>query len=127
MLINEKNNILFENVSLNENVDDLTKTILKFTNNKKNFDLIGGQIGAFNKGGLSYKPHIKQKYFKNYFVKVSTSGLKYVCTYCNQNGHTSFSCAIKKNAYFGTKQCPRSNHQGPKFKWVPKQKLDLVL
>ena len=69
----------------------------------KNFDqMLGGQRCVFNKGGLGYKPHVKQKYFKNYFVKASTSNSKYVCTYCNQNGHTSFSCAIKKKTYFET-------------------------
>ena len=123
LLTNEKNNALCENVSLKEKIDDLTKIVLKFTNGKKNFDqMLGGQRCVFNKGGLGYKPHVKQKYFKNYFVKASTSDPKYVCTYCNQNGHTSFSCAIKKNTYFETNQGSRTNHQGPKFIWVPKIK-----
>ena len=50
-----------------------------------------------NKGGLGYKPKLKQKYCKNYFVKAtSVSDHKVVCHYCNRNGHLSY-------AYFGIK------------------------
>ena len=95
-----------ENTSLNEKILDLTKIFHKFTNGKKNFDLmLGGKKCVFDKGGIGYKPFLKIKYLKNYFVNTSSlNDSKYVCNYCNQNGHTSFSCSIKKDAYFGVKQ-----------------------
>ena len=100
-----------ENTSLNTKILDLTEIVHKFTNGKKNFDLmLGGQKCVFDKGGIGYKPFLKTKYLKNYFVKASFSvDSKYICNYCNQNGHPSFSCLIKKNAYFGVK-----------YEWVPK-------
>ena len=58
----------------------------------------------FDKGGLRYKPKLKQKYYKNYFVKVtSVSDHKIVCHYCNQNGHMKYNCPVKRNAYYGVK------------------------
>ena len=66
--------------------------------------MLGGQKCVFDKGGIGYKPFLKTKYLKNYFVKASSSNnSKFLCNYCNQNEHTSFSCPIKKNAYFGVK------------------------
>ena len=115
-----------ENSSLNDKILDLTKIVHKFTNGKKNFDMmLGGQKCVFDKGGIGYKSSIKQKYLKNYFVKASTSNTKHTCTYCNQDGHTSFSCFVKKNTHFSVKQqwvpqSSKTNPQGPKVKWVPK-------
>ena len=119
-----------ENASLNAKILDLTEIVHKFTNAKKTFDMmLGGQKCVLNKGGIEFKPFIKTKYLKNYFVEASSSSdSKYVCNYCNQNGHTSFSCPIKKNAYFGVTQkweqkAPKTNSLGPKAIWVPKPKL----
>ena len=118
-----------ENTSLNDKILDLTEVVHKFTIGKKNFDMmLGGQKCVFDKGGIGYKSSIKQKYLKNYFVKASTSGIKHTCTYCNQDGHTSFSCFVKKNTYFGGKLAwvpkeSRTNTQGPKLVWVPKIKV----
>ena len=83
--------------------------------------MLGGKKCVFDKECIGYKPFLKTKYLKNYFIKAS----KFVCNYCNQNGHTSFSCHIKKNAYFGVKhvwvpKAPKTNSQGPKVMWVPK-------
>ena len=91
--------------------------------------MLGGQKCNFDKGGIGYKPFIKTRYLKNYFVKASSSNdTKYACNYCNQNGHTSFSYPIKKNAYFGVKhewvpKVSKTNSQGPKAIWVPKAKF----
>lgn len=122
-------NLKNENNLLNDKVLDLSKIVYKFTNGKENFELmLGKQKCIFDKGGLGYKPFIKQKYLKNYFVKaLNQNESKYTCNYCNGNGHTSFSCQIKKNAYFGIKSkwVPKSlktNIQGPKAIWVPKFK-----
>ena len=75
-----------------------------------------------------YKSSIKQNYLKNYFVKASTSNTKHTCNYCNQDGHTSYSCSTKKNLYFRGKATwvPKesmTNPQGPKLVWVPKVKV----
>ena len=105
----------------------MTKIVHNFTNGKKTFDLIlGGQKCVFDKGGIGYKPFLKIEYLKNYFVKASSSNnLKIVYNHGNQNGHTSFSCPIKKNEYFDAKhvwmpKTPKTNYQGPKVVWVPK-------
>ena len=123
-----------ENASLNEKTLDLTNIVHKFTNGKKNFDLmLDGQKCIFDKGGIGYKPFLKTKYLKNYFIKASSlNGSKYVCNYCNQNGHTRFSCSIKKDAYFGVKKewvpkVSKTNSQGPKIMWVPKAKVWILV
>ena len=116
-----------ENASLQEKVLDLTKTLHKFANGKKYFDMMLGQKKCFfDKSGIGYKGFIKAKYLKNYFVKASSqSDSNLVCTFCNQNGHTTSYCTIKKNAKIGVKQVwvpkvPKTNTQGPKVMWVPK-------
>ena len=116
-----------KNGLLNEKIIDLTKIVHNFINGKKNFDLIlGGQKCVFDKGGIGYKSFQKTKYLKNYFVEASSSNdSKFACNYCNQNEYTSFSCLIKKNAYFGVKQvwmpkASKTKSQWPKVIWVPK-------
>ena len=52
---------------------DLTKIVHNFTNGKKLFDLrLSGQKCVFDKRGIEYKPFLKIKYLKNYFVKASS-------------------------------------------------------
>ena len=80
---------------------------------------------VFDKGGIDYKPNLKQKYYKNYFVKNTSINDKIVCHYCNQNGHMSFSRPIKRKVYYRVKcvWVPKgtiANIQGPKSIWVPK-------
>ena len=79
--------------------------IKSYTNGQKNLEkLLSSQNYVHDKGGLAFKPNLKQKYCKNYFVKAtSVSDHIVVCHYCNKNGHLSYSCPIKKNAYFGIK------------------------
>ena len=73
------------------------------------------------------------KYLKNYFVKASFSNYsKYICNYCNQNGHISFLCSIKKDAYFDIKQewvpkVSKTNSQWPRVMWVPKAKVWILV
>ena len=46
--------------SLNVKILDLTEIVHKFTNGKKNFNLmLGGQKCIFDKGGIGYKPFLK--------------------------------------------------------------------
>lgn len=83
--------LVMENISLKEKVEDLTKIIYKFTEGKKNFDLIlGNQKFVFDKGGISFKPSLKQKSLKNIFVRASNSNI--TCTFCNNIGHVAFNC-----------------------------------
>ena len=120
-----------ENVELNKKIIDMHAIITKFTLGEKNFKmLLGSQRCVFDKGGLGYKPHIKQKYLKNYFVKKSTShmhtshDINEICHACNRKGHKIYDCIYKKgmdNAKWVPKGT-KANTQGPKKIWVPKSK-----
>ena len=79
--------------------------MLKFTSGQNNLEkLLNSKKCVFDKEGLWYKPRLKQKYYKNYFVKVtSTSDHKIVCHYCNQNGYMKYRFSLKRNAYHGVK------------------------
>ena len=100
--------------------------MLKFTNGQKNLDnLLNSKKCVFDKGGLRYKPNLKQKYYKNYFVRATSTNDQIVCHYCNGNGHMSFRCPVKRNIYYGVKciwvpKGTKSNTQGPKSIWIPK-------
>ena len=121
-------NLKVEKPCLDDKIDDLLKILYNFTNGKKNFHMMPNkQIEMFDKHGIGYK-FLIQKYLKNKYFKASSSNdSKYVCDYCNQNGHTSFLGPIKKDTYFSVKQVwvpkvPKTNSQGPKIMWVPKVK-----
>ena len=116
-----------ENEMLKKKSNELNEIVLKFTNGQKMLDnMLNSQKCVFDKGGLGYKPNLKQKYYKNYFVKAtSTNDHKIACHYCNQNGHMKLRCPVKRNAYYGVKciWVPKgtvANSQGPKKLWVPK-------
>ena len=50
-------------------------------------NMLNSQKYVFDKGGLGYKPYLKQKYYKNYFVKAtSIIDHKIVCHYCIHQG-----------------------------------------
>ena len=57
----------------------------------------------FDKGGIDYKPNLKQKYYKNYFVKSTIIRNQAVCHHCNQDGHMNNRSSVKRNAYYGVK------------------------
>ena len=94
--------LIKENEMLKKMSNELNEIVLKFTNGQKNLEkLLSTQKCVFDKGGLGYKPKLKQKYYKNYFVKVtSASDHKIVCHYCNINGHMNYRCHVKRNAYY---------------------------
>lgn len=113
--------LMKENEVLKKKSNELNEIVLKFTSGQKNLEnLLSTQKCVFDKGGLGYKPNLKQKYYKNYFIKViSTSDHKIVCHYCNGNSHMSFRCPVKRNIYYGVKciwvpKGTKSNAQGPK-------------
>ena len=52
--------------------ENLCCIVEKFTNGNENFDkLLGSQKLIFEKSGVGFEPTVKQKLFKNYFVKPS--------------------------------------------------------
>ena len=68
---------------------------------------------------------MKQKYYKSYFVKSTSTTNQVVCYYCNHNGHMKNRCLVKRNAYYGVKcvWVPKgtiANIEGSKKVWVPK-------
>ena len=69
----------------------------------------------FDKGGISYKSNLKEKFYKNYFAKSASINNLVVCNYCNQNGHMKLGCPIKINAYYGVKVEPLLTLKDPKI------------
>ncbi|KAL5569945.1 hypothetical protein UlMin_026520 [Ulmus minor] len=109
---------------LQEKVLDYEKIIFKFTKGKEVFEqMLGKQVAVFGKCGIGFEPQndIKTKP-KNVFKANNNS--KFVCNYCNQNGHLRQSCHVRKSVYFGDKVrwIPKTNIEGPFTKWVPKTK-----
>lgn len=118
--------LMKENEVLKKKSNELNQIVLKFTNGQKMLDnLLNSQKFVFDKGGIGYKPNLKQKYYKSYFVKTTSINDQIVCHYCNQNGHIKLRCPVKRNAYYRV-TCiwvPKGtivNTQGPKNIWVPK-------
>ena len=85
---------------------------------------------VFEKQGLGFKSSKNQKYFKNYFVKESSSASpSTTCNICGRRGHISSTCPLRNgsqkhsNAKDKKVQIEKSkvtNPQGPKKIWVPK-------
>ena len=72
--------------------------------------MLGEQKCIFDKGGIGYKPSLKQIFLENMFVKSSTSLISNVtCNFCNKNGIVDFYCSFKKRLHFESK-----------YKWIPK-------
>ena len=101
-----------ENNKLNAKILDLTLCLEKFTKGQKNLNLLlGSQRCIYGCAGIGYNPLKKQKLYKNIFVKESyPTILKILCTFCNTEGHTLYSCHIKK--------CVKNEL---KTMWVPKK------
>ena len=84
----------------------------------------------FYKQGLRFKSSQNQKYFKNYFVKESTSASPSItCNFCGRRRHISSTCPLRngsqKNSNAKAKKIwieksKVTNPQGPKKIWVPK-------
>ena len=64
----------------------LVSSLSKFSCGEKFFDMIlASQKCVFNKKGLGYKSSNNEKYFKNYFVKESTSeSPSTICNFCGR-------------------------------------------
>ena len=95
------------------------KPILKQSIFHKN---ISKRKNMFKKKNFVSTSSYMHKRFSNHIVKSDEfHNSKYVCYFCNKNGHLSFECPIKKCAHFGIKfvWVPKTNPQGPKIKRVP--------
>ena len=79
-----------KNAKLNFKILDLTTCLEKFTKGEKNLNLLlGSQICVYNRAGIGYNPLVKQKLYKNIFVKEICPAIhKISCTFCNTEGHT---------------------------------------
>ena len=65
--------LIKKNKVLKKKSNEFNEIALKFTNRQKMLDnLLNSQKYVFDKGGITYKSNLKQKYNKNYFMK-STS------------------------------------------------------
>ena len=83
---------------------------------------------VFEKQWLGFKSSKNQKYFKNYYVKESSSA-SLSTTFCGKGGHISSTCPLRngsqKNSNAKAKKVwveksKVTNPQGPKKIWVPK-------
>ena len=99
-----------ENETLKKKSNELNEIVLKSTNGQKMLDnMFNSQNCIFDKGSIGYKPNFKQKYYKNYIVKSTSSNIQVVCYFCNQDGHMKNRYPVKRNAHYGMKCI-----------WVPK-------
>ena len=61
--------------------------------------ILASQKCVFDKRGLGYKSSKNEKYFKNYFVKESTSeSPSTICSFCGIGGHISSTCSLRNGS-----------------------------
>ena len=75
----------------------LLSSLSKFSCGQKAFEIIlASQKCVFDKRGLGYKTSKNEKYFKNYFVKESTSeSSSTICNFCGRGEHISSTCPLR--------------------------------
>ena len=109
----------------------MTSSLSIFSCGQKSFEMIlASQKCVFDKQGLGFKYSKNQMYFKNYFIKESTStSPSTTCNFCERGGHISSTCPLRnssqKNSNAKVKKVwieklKVTNLQGPKKIWVPK-------
>ena len=78
----------------------LVSSLSKFSYGQKAFDMnLSRQKCVFDKRGLGYKCSKNEKYFKNYFVKESTSeSPSTICNFCGIRGHISSTCLLRNGS-----------------------------
>ena len=79
----------------------MTSSLSIFSCGQKYFEMIlASQKCVFDKQGLGFKSSKNQKYFKNYFVKESSSASpSTTCNFCGRGGHSSSTCLFKKMVF----------------------------
>ena len=130
--------MLVEINDLKDKTNDLMKTILKFTNGKKNLDmLLASQRISFFKTGLGYdissKPPTKRK--SSVFVKgfhehphTTTRSHAFHDHAYNASSKSNIKYSAIVQSFMGKPKSkwiwvPKSNQNGPKPPWVPKDSL----
>ena len=88
-----------ENEELLKKNEWLVSSFSKFSCGENAFDMIlVSQKCVFNKRRLGYKCSKNEKYFKNYFVKESTSeSPSTICNFCGI-GHISSTCPLRNRS-----------------------------
>ena len=96
----------------------LVSLLAKFSCGQKAFEMIlASQKCVFDKRGLGYKTSKNEKYFKNYFVKESTSkSPSTICNFCGRGRHISSTCPLRN----GSQKVSTSKS---KKVWVEKSKV----
>ena len=84
----------------------------------KSFEMVlASQKCIFDKQGLGFKSSKNQKYFKNYFVKESTSvSLSTTCNFCEKEWHISSTCPLRNGSQ-------KNSNAKDKKNWVEKFKV----
>ncbi|KAH9743821.1 hypothetical protein KPL70_003436 [Citrus sinensis] len=97
------NDLKNENEMLRKKRNELNKIVLKFTNGQKMLDnLLNSQKCVFDKSGIGYKPNLKQKFYKSYFVK-------------NTSINNKIASKKKKNKWYLDSGCSR--HMTGNYSW----------
>ena len=107
-----------ENEILKKKNEWLTSSLSIFSCGQKSFEMIlASQKCVFDKQGLGFKSSKNQKYFKNYFVKESSSECpSTICNFCGRGGHISSTCSLRNDSQ------KNSNAKAKKV-WVEKSKI----
>ena len=78
----------------------MTFSLSIFSCEQKYFEMIlPSQKCVFDKQELGFKSSKNQKYFKNYFVKESSSvSPSTTCNFCGKGGHISSTCPLRNGS-----------------------------
>jgi hypothetical protein len=125
-----------ENILLKEKVSTLEKDITNFIKTTETFNnILGSQKGIFDKAGLGFETYKKQKLYKDFFIPQKIEEFK--CKFCHKKGHIEMFCFKKKHKQEQTKnklikqnkgyshKKHKTNNQGPKAIWVPKNSVNI--
>ena len=106
-----------ENKRLDERVKYLDTTLTKFVQGKENLDkILASQRSVYDKAGLGYMIHEKQKEFKNFFVQNVEKNHNYKYVYCSLRK----KYVKVKQVWVVKGTIAYTNTKGPKKAWVPK-------
>ena len=108
--------------SLRDELDKVKPFIEKFTFSSQKLNMIlNNQQIVFDKAGLGFRSHYKQKCANNLFRKLSKENR--TCHCCGKLGHKSYTCNFRKNSktkkIWIVKGSFLTNHEGLKKAWIP--------